>query len=203
MSIASKSHWENIYHTKQAHEVSWTQETPSTSIQLFDTADLPKDAQIIDIGGGDSRLVDYLIDKGFTNVSVLDISEKALERAKERLGNKATSVNWIVSDIKDFTPTVKYDFWHDRAAFHFLTEQKDIKQYVMVCKQFAKKIAIGTFSPEGPLKCSGLEITQYDEKSMSTLFEAIGFTNAQCLRVNHTTPSGAIQNFVFCSFDNV
>jgi SAM-dependent methyltransferase len=203
MSTASKSHWENIYHTKQAHEVSWTQETPYTSIQLFEAAKLPKEAQIIDVGGGDSRFVDYLIDKGFTNVSVLDISEKALERAKERLGEKATSVNWIVSDIKDFTPTVKYDFWHDRAAFHFLTEQKDIKQYVKVCKAFAKKIAIGTFSPEGPVKCSGLEITQYDEQSLSMLFESVGFTNAQCQRVDHKTPSGAHQNFVFCSYDNV
>lgn len=203
MSTTSKSHWENIYHTKQAHEVSWTQETPYTSIQLFEAANLPKEAQIIDIGGGDSRFVDYLIAQGFTHVSVLDISERALERAKERLGEKAALVNWIVSDIKEFTPDVTYDFWHDRAAFHFLTEQKDIEQYVKVCKTFAKKIAIGTFSPEGPLKCSGLEITQYDEKTLSTLFESVGFTHAQCQRVDHTTPSGANQNFVFCSFDNV
>jgi SAM-dependent methyltransferase len=203
MSTALKSHWENIYHTKQAHEVSWTQETPCTSIQLFEAANLPKEAQIIDVGGGDSRFVDYLIDKGFTHVNVLDISQKAIERAKERLGEKATLVNWIVSDIKDFTPTVKYDFWHDRAAFHFLTEQKDIKQYVMMCKTYAKKIAIGTFSPEGPVKCSGLEITQYNEQSLSMLFKSVGFTNAQCQRVDHKTPSGANQNFVFCSYDNV
>jgi ubiquinone/menaquinone biosynthesis C-methylase UbiE len=203
MSIATKSHWENIYHTKQAHEVSWTQETPYTSIQLFEAAKLPKNAQIIDVGGGDSRFVDYLIDHGFTHVSVLDISEKALERAKERLGAKASLVNWIVSDIKDFIPTLTYDFWHDRAAFHFLTEQKDIEQYVRVCKQSAKKIAIGTFSTEGPLKCSGLDIAQYDEKSLSKLFETVGFTNAQCQRVDHKTPSGANQNFVFCSYDNV
>ncbi|MEN9399047.1 MAG: hypothetical protein RL632_148 [Bacteroidota bacterium] len=203
MSISTKSHWENIYHTKQAHEVSWTQETPYTSIQLFEAALLPKEAQIIDIGGGDSRFVDYLIENGFTNVSVLDVSEKALIRAQERLGKKATLVNWIVSDIKDFSPTVKYDFWHDRAAFHFLTEQKDIEKYVTVCKAFAKKIAIGTFSPEGPVKCSGLEITQYDEQSLSMLFESVGFTNAKCQRVNHKTPSGAYQNFVFCSYDNV
>jgi SAM-dependent methyltransferase len=202
MSTATKSHWENIYRTKQAHEVSWTQEIPYTSIQLLEAAKLPKNAQIIDVGGGDSRFVDYLIDHGFTHVSVLDISEKALERAKERLGEKAAFVNWIVSDIREFTPKVTYDFWHDRAAFHFLTEQKDIKQYVKVCKAFAKKIAIGTFSPEGPIKCSGLEITQYDEQSLSMLFESVGFTNTQCQRVDHTTPSGANQNFVFCAYDN-
>ena len=203
MSIATKSHWENIYHTKQAHEVSWTQETPYTTIQLFEAAKLSKEAQIIDIGGGDSRFVDYLIAQGFTHISVLDISEKALERAKKRLGEQAASVNWIVSDIKEFVPSITYDFWHDRAAFHFLTEQKDITHYIKMCKQFAKKIAIGTFSPEGPLKCSGLDVTQYDEKSLSTLFESVGFINAQCQRVNHTTPSGANQNFVFCSLDNV
>lgn len=203
MSIATKSHWENIYQTKQAHEVSWTQETPYTSIQLFEAARLPKEGKIIDIGGGDSRFVDYLIGNGFTNVSVLDISEKALERTKERLGAKAALVHWIISDIKNFTPTVTYDFWHDRAAFHFLTEQKDIEQYVKVCKQSTKKIAIGTFTTEGPLKCSGLDISQYDENSLSKLFESIGFTNAQCQRVDHKTPSGANQNFVFCSYDNV
>ena len=122
-----KSHWENIYQTKDISTVSWYQPTPSTSLDLIAEMDLDKEAAIIDIGGGDSFLPDFLLKLGYTNISVLDISEKALENAKSRLGEDAKKINWIVSDITKFSPKEKYDLWHDRAAFHFLTEEKEIQ----------------------------------------------------------------------------
>lgn len=203
MSADLKIHWENVYATKQPNEVSWTQDVPATSIAFFEFFNLPLDAAIIDIGGGDSKLVDYLLGRGYTNVSVLDISAKAIERAKARLGTAAEKVNWIVSDINDFAPTQVYDFWHDRAAFHFLTHKEQINRYADVACAHAKAMVIGTFSVNGPLKCSGLEITQYDEITMKALFEARGMKNIECLRVDHTTPFNTVQNFVFCSFAKV
>ena len=121
----NKEHWQHIYSTKLPKEVSWTEEKPVTSLELIAKFDLPKFAKIIDIGGGDSLLVDFLLHEGYTNITVLDISAAAIDRAKMRLGKNAHRVKWIVSDIKDFTPTESYDLWHDRAAFHFLTEQAD------------------------------------------------------------------------------
>ena len=125
----TKQHWETVYSTKKPNEVSWTQEIPKTSIDFLDMLNLPKEAGIIDVGGGDSKFVDYLVDKGFKNITVLDISEKALERAKERLKEKSEKVSWIVSDITEFVPKTKYDLWHDRATFHFLTEPEQRKKY--------------------------------------------------------------------------
>jgi 2-polyprenyl-3-methyl-5-hydroxy-6-metoxy-1,4-benzoquinol methylase len=122
MQTQIKNHWEHIYNTKQPNQVSWTQEMPSISINFVKQFQIPKDAAIIDVGGGDSKFVDYLLAEGYTNVSVLDISEAAINRAKARLGDKALNVNWIVSDILAFNPALQYDLWHDRAAFHFQTE---------------------------------------------------------------------------------
>ncbi|MCC6685296.1 MAG: class I SAM-dependent methyltransferase [Bacteroidia bacterium] len=202
MSEQLKTHWENIYATKTPDEVSWTQEIPQTSLDFLGKLALPPDARIIDVGGGDSKLVDYLIQKGYTNVSVLDISAHAIERAKKRLGDKASLVNWIISDINDFNPEGMYDWWHDRAAFHFLTDEKAIAQYVHKVAQHAHRMLIGTFSVDGPLKCSGLPITQYSESTMQALFQHAGFVSTGCERVNHTTPMGTTQNFLFCSFVN-
>ena len=120
-----KEHWEKVYATKQPHEVSWTQELPKTSLDFVHSFNLPKTASIIDIGGGDSKLVDYLLDEGFENISVLDISATAIEKAKQRLGAKAAKVNWIVSDVTEFHPSSTYDCWHDRATFHFLITTAD------------------------------------------------------------------------------
>lgn len=200
MESTLKAHWETVFETKQPHQVSWTQETPITSIAYFEAANLPKTAKIIDVGGGDSKFVDYLMANGFENITVLDISKKALDRAKARLGEVAQKVTWIESDINDFHPTETYDFWHDRAAFHFLTAAQPIARYAQIVAKHAKHIVIGTFSVSGPLKCSGLTIQQYDEVSMKHLFEGVGFTAEKCINVDHTTPSGAIQNFIFCSF---
>jgi ubiquinone/menaquinone biosynthesis C-methylase UbiE len=200
METNLKAHWETVFETKQPHQVSWTQETPVSSIAYFEAAKLPKSAKIIDVGGGDSKFVDYLLANGYEDITVLDISKKALDRAKARLGEVAQKVTWIESDINDFHPTETYDFWHDRAAFHFLTDLNAIQSYAKTVAAQAKQLVIGTFSVNGPLKCSGLTIQQYDEASMKSLFEGVGFSAKAYEFVDHTTPSGAIQNFIFCSF---
>ena len=167
MTSNIKKHWETVYETKTQEQVSWTQKIPKDSLDFIQSLKLNKDASIIDIGGGDSFLVDFLLADGYTNISVLDISSKAIERAKDRLGTNATKVTWIVSNIIDFKPEKNYDVWHDRAAFHFLTKENDIKTYVSTTEKYvSKNLIIGTFSNNGPLKCSGLEITQYSKNKM-------------------------------------
>jgi trans-aconitate methyltransferase len=197
-----KQHWETIYQTKQPNEVSWTEETPTSSLEFIAKLNLPKTAKIIDIGGGDSKLVDHLLAQGFSNISVLDISAAAIERAKNRLGNDAQKVKWIVSDVLTFDTNEHYDLWHDRAAFHFQTQSEQIQQYLnLVQKVVNGTVIVATFSVDGPKKCSGLEIKQYDETTLKNTFEPIGFKNRACKREDHLTPSGAIQNFLFCSFE--
>lgn len=195
-----KEHWEKVYSTKQPHEVSWTQELPKTSLAFFHSFNLLKTASIIDIGGGDSKLVDYLLDEGYERVSVLDISEKAIERAKQRLGDKAKKVNWIVSDVTDFHLTTSYDCWHDRATFHFLTSSSDINTYLNTARQAVNKfMIIGTFSNKGPNKCSMLDVHQYTEEELQQQLKN-GFEKLKCITENHTTPFNTTQNFLFCSF---
>lgn len=140
MDNQKKTHWETVYNTKQSNEVSWTQEKPETSLRFINSFNLPKTARIIDIGGGDSRLVDYLLAEGFEDITVLDISEMALKRAQARLGRKASKVKWIVSDITEFEPTDHYDVWHDRATFHFLTLNTQISKYLDTARKAVKAI---------------------------------------------------------------
>ena len=201
-TLNSKQHWEKIYHTKQPAEVSWFQIYPKTSLEFTLLFDLPKDAPIIDIGGGDSNFADSLLEKGYSDITVLDISAKAIERAKVRLGRKATLINWIVSDVMEFKPIRKYDFWHDRAAFHFFTLEEQADNYVEIAKKGIATngyLILGTFSETGPQKCSGLDIKQYSEESMSAKFEKY-FKRIKCLREDHQTPFNTTQNFLFCSF---
>ena len=196
-----KAHWETIYNSKQPNEVSWTQEVPAISLELIRNSKDPKNAKIIDIGGGDSKLVDFLLQEGYNNISVLDISEAAINRSKKRLGKEANKVKWIVSDILNFNPKEKYELWHDRAVFHFQTDPSKIKKYLNIIQNVVdKKVIVGTFSIDGPKRCSGLEIKQYSEESMKEKFEKTGFKNIECKREDHVTPSGTVQNFVFCSF---
>ncbi len=200
MTEGNKQHWETVYQTKQANEVSWTQEVPQTSLDFILSFNLPKSASIIDIGGGDSKLVDFLLEEGYENLTVLDISATALERAKARLGERAEKVNWIVADITDFRPDKTYDIWHDRAAFHFLTEDEQAEKYLnIVHAAVTGFLLIGTFSEDGPKKCSGLDIKQYSEKSLENLFKR-DFTKTACKTEDHITPFNTLQNFTFCSF---
>lgn len=195
-----KNHWETVYKTKNPNQVSWTQKIPQTSLSFIKALNLPQNASIIDIGGGDSKLVDFLLDRGFTNISVLDISTKALEKAQERLGEKAKLVQWIESDIIDFEPKTKYDLWHDRAAFHFLTSETDKNKYLeIVHKSVSGFLILGTFSEKGPKKCSGLDIQQYSEESLTAMMKN-GFEKLHCITEDHTTPFETVQNFLYCSF---
>jgi ubiquinone/menaquinone biosynthesis C-methylase UbiE len=180
MTLERKEHWDHVYKTKNANEVSWTQEKPNISLQLINSFGVPKTAKIIDIGGGDSKLVDYLLAAGYRNITVLDISAEALEKSKTRLGKKAAQVNWIVCDITRFETDTIYDVWHDRAAFHFLTAPVQIKQYITTAKKVVSGfLVIGAFSKNGPFKCSGLEITQYNEIELKTLMQD-GFKSIHC-----------------------
>jgi hypothetical protein len=195
-----KEHWEKVYNTKQPHEVSWTQELPGTSLDFIHSFNLPKSATIIDVGGGDSKLVDYLLDEGFENISVLDISEKAIERAKQRLGDKAEKVKWIASDVTEFKPTSEYDCWHDRATFHFLLSTDDIDAYLTIARKAVKGyLVIGTFSDKGPKKCSMLDVHQYSQVELQEQLQN-GFEKLKCVTEDHETPFHTTQNFLFCSF---
>ena len=198
----SKTQWEKIYNTKQLSEVSWYQPRPEVSLAFVNELKIAKDAAIIDVGGGDSYFVDQLLQMGYTDITVLDISKSAISRAKERLGDAAKRVNWIVSDIKDLSVDKKFDFWHDRAAFHFLTTEEEVQQYLSVAEKHLSpsgKMVIGTFSTSGPEKCSGLPVKQYNEESLSGLLSR-WFQKIKCISVDHTTPFNTIQNFLFCSF---
>ncbi|MDX1904021.1 MAG: class I SAM-dependent methyltransferase [Thermonemataceae bacterium] len=197
-----KEHWDNIYQTKDLKDVSWYQPTPTTSLDFFKQFNIPTTAKIIDIGGGDSFLVDHLLDLGYTDLTVLDISAASLDRAKQRLGDRSTKVKWIVADAATFKPTEQYDFWHDRAAFHFLTQEQEITNYIDTIQKSIKPtgvLVIGTFSEQGPKKCSGIEIKQYSETTMTDRLKKF-FEKVKCITVDHQTPFDTIQNFIFCSF---
>ncbi len=199
MDLELKKHWETVYQNKSPEQVSWTQKVPKTSLDFIAQLDLHPSAKIIDVGGGDSHLVDFLIDEGFEDISVLDISSKAIDRAKNRLGDKGLNIHWIVTNILDFAPKRKFDVWHDRAAFHFLTSKKDIETYIKTVREFADHLVLGTFSKNGPLKCSGLPISQYDSEDLQALLES-DFELISSRYEDHTTPFDTQQNFLFCSF---
>jgi Methyltransferase domain len=200
MEHTNKNHWDNVYKTKSPNEVSWTQTYPKTSLDFIHSFGVNKSAKIIDIGGGDSTLVDYLLAEGFENITVLDISKNAIAKAKKRLGNKCKNVQWIVSDVTKFIPTTTYDVWHDRATFHFLTTEGDIATYMDTArKAVSGYLTIGTFSEEGPEKCSGLEIKKYSEEKLVAELEN-GFNKIRCITENHITPFNTSQHFLFCSF---
>jgi ubiquinone/menaquinone biosynthesis C-methylase UbiE len=197
-----KEHWEKVYRTKQFTEVSWYQAAPTASLGFIKEFQVAKNAAIIDVGGGDSYFVDYLLNFGYTNITVVDISEAAINRAKIRLGEKANLVNWVVSDITEFVPDRQFDFWHDRAAFHFLTTEKQVNKYLALARKTLSttgKIVIGTFSENGPSTCSGLPVKQYSETTLTTLIKK-WFQKIKCIHTDHVTPFNTIQNFLFCSF---
>ncbi len=199
------SHWENVYTTKAETEVSWFQENPATSLRLIRDAGASSDSRIIDIGGGASRLVDALLEQGFRALTVLDISASALETAKKRLGAAGANVEWIVADATKWTPVKSYDIWHDRAAFHFLTDPADRDAYIGRLRTAVGpggEVIIGTFALDGPEKCSGLPVQRYDANSLA---EVLGpsFELADSYSESHRTPWGSIQHFQFSRFRRV
>lgn len=166
------------------------------------SARLSKQASLIDVGGGESRFVDRLIDEGFEDITVLDISEQAIERAKARLGKNLGKINWVVADITEFKTEKLFDFWHDRATFHFLTTPDQIELYLGTARKNVRNngyLTIGTFSLAGPEKCSGLQVKRYSEQTLQTQLSE-GFEKIRCVAEYHKTPFDTLQSFLFCSF---
>jgi len=201
MTYDAKEHWENIYQTKNTNEVSWYQEKPETSLNLISEISIEKNAKIINVGAGASKLADNLLALGFRNITALDVSLNALNKSKKRLGDRANNVKWIVSDLREFETNERYDLWHDRAVLHFLTEEEDIKRYIELVRIYLKPkgyVIVSTFSVNGPKKCNGLDVKQYSEDSMKTLFT--GFEHIKSFEEEHITPWGASQIFLFSVF---
>ena len=200
--VGRKAHWENVYTTKGEKEVSWFQENPAPSLELIALAGLSPDASIIDIGGGASRLVDALVDRNVRHITVLDLSTAALDAAKLRLSDRGAGVEWVVADVTTWEPSEIYDLWHDRAAFHFLTDQADQSAYVDRLKKAIKPgghIIIGTFALDGPERCSGLPVVRYDAASLSAIL-GTDFQLSDARRHDHATPWDAVQRFQFSIF---
>jgi SAM-dependent methyltransferase len=200
--VSRKAHWENVYTTKREREVSWFQENPAPSLELTALAGLSADSSIIDIGGGASRLVDALVDRNVGQITVLDLSAAALDAARERLGDRGARVKWLVADVTAWEPSQTYDLWHDRAAFHFLTDASDRSAYVRHLKRAVRSgghVIIGTFAPDGPERCSGLPVMRYDAGILCTVL-GTDFELMDSRRHDHITPWGAVQRFQFSTF---
>lgn len=200
-----KEHWESVYQTKSLETVGWYQPVPVTSLELIEGLDLSPHAPILDVGGGDSYLSDHLLKSGFTDLTVLDISGAALQRARERHGREAEKICWVESDILEFTPPRQYTLWHDRATFHFLTESRQKEQYLEIAHQAIGPggyLILGTFSDKGPATCSGLPVQRYSNPELE---EAVApwFKNIRGVNLNHQTPSGSLQAYTFGLFERV
>ena len=201
-SESRQAHWQNVYTKKSENEVSWFQENPAPSVELIAQVGATSTSAIIDIGGGASRLVDNLVELDFENITVLDLSEAALEAAKDRLGGRATRVQWIVADATVWEPREAYDIWHDRAAFHFLTEERDRAAYIARLEGALKvggHAIIATFALDGPERCSGLAVVRYDPASLG---QTLGrtFQLVDTRQHAHATPWGSNQSFQFSVF---
>ncbi len=199
----SQQHWNTVYQTKPTNTVSWYEAYPKRSVDTIRAFSLPADAHILDVGGGDSRLVDALLELGFTNLTVLDISANALERAKIRLGDRAGQVRWVVADITDYQPAQPVDVWHDRAAFHFLITAGAVARYLEAAESGIRPggyLTLGTFAANGPTHCSGLLVRQYSPTDLTRQFSR-RFVKLYCEEADHHTPSGAVQTFTFCQFE--
>ena len=204
--LERRAHWENVYQTKGERDVSWFEESPALSLDLIRATGVEASrASIIDIGGGASRLVDALVGAGFKAITVLDLSEKAIATSKARLGARSANVKWIAADVTTWEPSQSYDVWHDRAAFHFLTDPKDRTAYVERVLRAVRPgghVIIGTFALDGPERCSGLPVVRHDAASLG---QVIGpsFELLESRSHAHHTPSGAIQHFQFSRFRRV
>jgi cyclopropane fatty-acyl-phospholipid synthase-like methyltransferase len=199
-----QAHWQNVYKEKGEYQVSWFQERPAISLELIEAAGVKPNSAIIDIGGGASRLVDALVEKGYADLTVLDLSESAVSIAKARLG-KTAAVKWIVADVTQWQPARSYDLWHDRAAFHFLTEASDRSAYIERLTTAVPRgghAIIGTFALDGPERCSGLPVVRYDAAQLSATLTR-SFALIDMRRDDHKTPWGAIQHFQFSVFRRV
>jgi SAM-dependent methyltransferase len=197
-----ETHWQNVYATRSEKEVSWFQENPAPSLELIAATGLSHKAAIIDVGGGTSRLADRLLDQGFRRLTILDLSANALAKAKARLGPRAEGIDWIAADVTAWEPSTTYDLWHDRAAFHFLTEPADRDAYIARLSRALRPgghAIIATFAADGPERCSGLPIVRYDPEELARTLGG-GFKLVESRRHDHLTPGGNTQRFQFSRF---
>lgn len=197
-----KAHWEGIYQNKETERLNWYQQRPVIVLDWISGLHLPADARIIDIGAGDSLLADHLLTMGFTDISLLDISTLALERVAERLARATSRLKWYAEDVLDFHPPHGFHLWHDRAAFHFLSDPEEIDRYVGLVSHAilpGGHMIIGTFSDEGPVQCSGLEVSRYSADALQDVF-AKDFEPRKWVAVEHVTPGGGAQSFMYCLF---
>lgn len=201
----SKQHWEGVYNTKKPGEVSWYQIDPAVSLDMLASTKISLGQKIIDVGAGASVLVDKLLEQGFKDITVLDISLKAIEYSQERLKENASKIKWIEADITDLEPPEQYDVWHDRAVFHFLTNPQDRKKYVHIMGKAVKAgghVIIAAFSLDGPLKCSGLDVERYDSRKMERELGS-AFELVKAIDEVHKTPWDKEQKFTYCHFKKV
>jgi ubiquinone/menaquinone biosynthesis C-methylase UbiE len=197
-------YWDNIYY-KPEKELNWYEPVPVTSISLIDQPALPKDAAIIDVGGGDGTLARHLVALGYENITVLDVSSRALEIGKRRLGEMASGIQWIHSNILDFEPPHQYALWHDRASFHFLVQKEEQLAYMRKAYTSllpAGQLILSTFSDKGPAQCSGLPVQRYTEASMTALLKSLFKRNKSLVR-QHITPAHTLQEFIYCRFTKI
>ena len=201
MNYNLKLHWEKIYDEKNEDEVSWFQKETNESMKMIQSAGI-ENPKIIDVGSGRSKLLKNLIEIGYNHLTYLDISESALEKSKEFLGEQSNKVRWISKDILNFKTDEKFDIWHDRAVFHFLNEENLIRKYIEIVEKNISEsghLIIGTFSENGPLKCSGLDVRRYSEKVIEKLFNR-SFKLIDSFYYDHVTPFNTTQNFLFSHF---
>jgi len=199
--VEPRLHWDKVYKTKQPTEVSWYRPHLEISLQLIEEAASNRDAHIIDVGAGESTLVDDLLARGYRNLYAMDLSPTALEVAKARLGASAAKVNWLCADVRTFAfGRHQYDVWHDRAVFHFLTDADDRTAYVRQVAHAVKPgghVIVATFGPEGPTQCSGLDVVRYDPEALHDEF-GTAFRLVKHRTELHQTPTGSIQQFTYC-----
>lgn len=197
-----KKHWDSVYESRSADQFSWYQEFPEVSMKFISEYGSGKDAHLIDVGGGMSNLAEVLMQKGYEHVAVLDISANALEKTGKRLGERAQNIEWVQSDILEFHPKEKYDIWHDRAAFHFLNDEKEVERYIQLAAEAIRNdglLILATFSEKGPETCSNLPVHRYSEEQIEELLHTY-FTKIECVNTDHKTPRETLQNFTFCAF---
>jgi SAM-dependent methyltransferase len=197
-----KEHWDKVYGNKLPTELTWFQARPETSLTLIRDCGLGPEVRIIDVGSGTSLLPALLLEEGFRHLSILDASSKALELAEEQFGSRASEVEWFESDILDFEPPHRWELWHDRAVFHFLTSEEDQAAYCRVMNRALEPgghVIIATFAVDGPTRCSGLDVVRHSPESLGEVlgeeYRLSGFR-----REAHESPTGAIQNFIYTRF---
>lgn len=191
-------HWDRTYARRGTTGVSWFQEVPAPSLDMIDALNTPASASVIDVGGGASSLVDHLVARGFTDLTVLDISEVSLAAARARVGDHAP-VAWLHTDVLLWRPQRRFDLWHDRAVFHFLVDTAGQQRYLATLRAAlapAGSVIIATFAPDGPDRCSGLPVAQYSADDLTALL-GDAFAVAGACREEHTTPAGAVQPFTW------